>query len=600
MGNIFVSKEFWEWKNEAQAKTQARTGTSESGKEEPQKPTVTIREPEEKQGEEPVEKKEEEKESEKQQEYEKQEVPKEQENKSGQNEYPMRERKDEEDLEKVVDVAQEIEATASAPKYELDTSMLGTVVEESGGDLRDDESQLTGAIGKTRSDKKSFDELVGANKSVPRLNKTLILAILIGSAFGLFAITKIAASMQAQKREKARRQMSVDTSDVRLNLGRPVTQDDSAYTEEEIVLNEAGELVKQSDVDNRVIYRAPPAYDPLPTDQQVRTTATQPRGVPIIEQQRLSQSDIEAMKAPLEKSVSGYGRDSAESVSGGGGAGGFGDSGAMRPVSAFSSASDELRDYLEDQIGRYASAASAIPAQFSGQNTPDTRDETRHSTAGAYKQVNTESGNVKMLGDTQLFPGTIIHAVLVTGINTSYPADITARTIENIYDSATGKNLLIPQGSILKGSYSSSSFGVNRVQIAWTELIVNHRGVSYSVSLGGMAGVDRSGRAAIKGTLDDHYFEWLKAAGIVSLFTILNSEIAYQTKATQNTNLGNLIDQNQAIVNQLGNKLIERATDITPTVTVPNGTVVSVSVNVPISLVPFERFYAETHYVRYE
>jgi type IV secretion system protein VirB10 len=224
---------------------------------------------------------------------------------------------------------------------------------------------------------------------------------------------------------------------------------------------------------------------------------------------------------------------------------------------------------------------------------------TRYTDAGKYNPNNPPRGtDAALLNDACLFPGTIIHAILVSRIDTDYPGPIHARVIENVYDSKTGKNLLIPQGTILQGNYSSSSIGVSKVQIAWESMVVNYQGVAYQISLGGMAGVDKRGRTGIAGTLDDHYFEWLKAAGIVSLFTILNSEISYQTRNQNNAQIRELMDINQGIITQLGNKIIQRALDIQPTVRVANGTAVSVSVNAVVNLRPFPAIRAEERWVR--
>ena len=227
------------------------------------------------------------------------------------------------------------------------------------------------------------------------------------------------------------------------------------------------------------------------------------------------------------------------------------------------------------------------------------RDSTRYSDAGKYNPNNPQQGSdLFYLNDNCLFPGTIIHAILVSRIDTDYPGPIHARVTENVYDSMTGKSLLIPQGTILQGNYSSSSIGIAKVQIAWESMVVNYGGVAYQVSLGGMAGVDKRGRAGIAGTLDDHYFEWLKAAGIVSLFTVLNSEITYQTKSQNNPQIRELMDINQGIVNRFGNRLMERALDIQPTVRVANGTAVSVAVNTVVNLRPFPAIRAEEKWIR--
>jgi type IV secretion system protein VirB10 len=129
-------------------------------------------------------------------------------------------------------------------------------------------------------------------------------------------------------------------------------------------------------------------------------------------------------------------------------------------------------------------------------------------------------------------------------------------------------------------------------------MVVNYDGVAYQTALGGMAGVDKRGRAGIAGTLDDHYFEWLKAAGVISLFTMLNSEIAYQTQGQTSAQMRELMDINQGVVNRIGDRLIERALDIQPTVRVRNGTAVSVSVNTVVNLRPFPAIRAEEKWIR--
>jgi type IV secretory pathway VirB10-like protein len=113
-----------------------------------------------------------------------------------------------------------------------------------------------------------------------------------------------------------------------------------------------------------------------------------------------------------------------------------------------------------------------------------------------------------------------------------------------------------------------------------------------------MAGVDKRGRAGISGTLDDHYFEWLKAAGIISLFSIFNSELMYQTQGITSPQIRELMDINQGIVNKVGDMLMERALNIQPTVRVSNGTPVSVSVNTIVYLRPFPAAKAEERWVR--
>jgi type IV secretion system protein VirB10 len=192
------------------------------------------------------------------------------------------------------------------------------------------------------------------------------------------------------------------------------------------------------------------------------------------------------------------------------------------------------------------------------------------------------------IGEDTIWNGTIIPAVLITGINTDLPGDVQARVTANIYDSLTGKKLLIPQGTILIAAYNSSvSFAQSRVQIAWNTLI---RPDGYQAALGNMNAADRRGFSGARGQVNDHLFQYVKAAGIIAAFTLLNGEISYAGAASNNPGLQNLIAANQGVVNQLSAGVINRALDIQPTLRVRNGTQINVMVNKNIRLPPLEDY----------
>jgi type IV secretion system protein VirB10 len=200
------------------------------------------------------------------------------------------------------------------------------------------------------------------------------------------------------------------------------------------------------------------------------------------------------------------------------------------------------------------------------------------------------------IGEDTVWNGTVIPAVLITGINTDLPGDVQARVTANIYDSLTGKKLLIPQGTILIASYNSSvSFAQSRVQVAWNTLI---RPDGYQAELGNMNAVDRRGFSGTRGQINDHLFQYVKAAGIISAFTLLNGEISYNTAAVNNPGLQNLIAANQGVVNQFGAGVINRALDIQPTLRVKNGEQINVMVNKNIWLPPLKDYSAPGPYRR--
>jgi len=438
--------------------------------------------------------------------------------------------------------------------------------------------------------KKTFTEL-RKNRPIPRLKKNKILAGLLVFVIGFLVLFNLLLG----KKEKSKQNGFSGKGgqivyNAEFSLGDMPERAQAARDVDELLAQD----IKALEASNR--FRSPPSYENIETPKEEQRV-TQNRGYSANaggnSMAGNSESYAQAVTASIRKD-GGYGQSPAAQV-------------ASTAPAAYNQdlppATLGREDYTRQQLDSYSRLIQAANGQGSnapGANTQQTRDinNGRFSDAGAYNPNNKDAGSFMFLDDNVIVPGTIIHAVLVSRIDTDYPGPIHARVTENIYDSKTGKNLLIPQGTILQGNYSSSSVGVAKVQIAWESMVVNFDGVAYQVSLGGMAGVDRRGRAGINGWLDDHYFEWLKAAGIVTLFTMLNSEIAYQTQAQSSSQLRQLMDINQGIVNQLGSRIMDRALNIQPSVKVPNGKAVSVSVNAPLSLRPFKAFKAEQKWIR--
>jgi type IV secretion system protein VirB10 len=426
-----------------------------------------------------------------------------------------------------------------------------------------------------RAEKKvSFAEL-REGKKVPRLKKSMVLAILTGGIFVFLMVVNLII----QKRENQKKYF--DEQRNKVEIGNDFSLGDLENRKRQ----KEDEIVEKTENDE-FYFQSPPSYAPLPAN---KAASTQP--VYRSSSVNYTDSDLLAMKARIGKeggygiTTRNHGSNPIESLVANP-AGYFSDQPWM--AGRITSQEEYTRQRLED-IARLTRMSDGAPE----------RENTRYTEAGKYNPDNPpRSSNSNYLNDDCLFPGTIIHAILVSRIDTDYPGPIHARVTENVYDSMSGKNLLIPQGTILQGNYSSSSIGVSKVQIAWESMVISYDGTAYQVSLGGMAGVDKRGRAGISGTLDDHYFEWLKAAGIISLFSIFNSEIMYQTQGNTSPQIRELMDLNQGIVNKIGDRLMERALDIQPTVRVANGTPVSVSVNTIVYLKPFPALRAEEKWVR--
>ena len=97
----------------------------------------------------------------------------------------------------------------------------------------------------------------------------------------------------------------------------------------------------------------------------------------------------------------------------------------------------------------------------------------------------------------QVMARTVIAAALVTGSKSDLPGDVTATVTEPVYDTATGRYLLIPQGSRILGKYNSQvSYGQRRVQMVWNRIILPD---TSSLTLDNLAGADPAGYAGLEG-----------------------------------------------------------------------------------------------------
>jgi type IV secretion system protein TrbI len=113
--------------------------------------------------------------------------------------------------------------------------------------------------------------------------------------------------------------------------------------------------------------------------------------------------------------------------------------------------------------------------------------------------------------------GGVIPALLITGINSELPGPILAQVSENVFDSRTGRVLLVPQGSRLIGdSGSASSYGQQRLQIAWKRLIFPD---TSSIDLPEMPAADQAGRPGVTDQVDNHYLATFGMAALMSLIS---------------------------------------------------------------------------------
>jgi type IV secretory pathway VirB10-like protein len=178
--------------------------------------------------------------------------------------------------------------------------------------------------------------------------------------------------------------------------------------------------------------------------------------------------------------------------------------------------------------------------------------------------------------------GTVIPAALITGIRSDLPGQITAQVTEAVYDSPTGKFLLIPQGARLIGQYDSSvAFGQSRILLVWTRIIMPD---GISIVLERQPGADTEGYAGLEDEVDNHWGMLFKAA-------VLSTLLSVGAEAGTSSNENNLV---QAIrqgasnsVSQTGQQIVQRQLNIQPTLTIRPGFPVRVIVTRDLVLAPY-------------
>ncbi|MFT4197049.1 MAG: TrbI/VirB10 family protein [Pseudoxanthomonas sp.] len=182
----------------------------------------------------------------------------------------------------------------------------------------------------------------------------------------------------------------------------------------------------------------------------------------------------------------------------------------------------------------------------------------------------------------QLMAGTVIPAALLTTVNSDLPGQVIASVTEQVYDSVTGRHLLIPQGSRLIGQYDSQvAYGQRRVLLVWTRLI---RPDGSSLVLDRLPATDAAGQAGVEDAVDWHWRRIVAGAALSTLIGV-GAELAAPDR---NDPDGRIViatrESVQETVNQVGQQVTRRNLDLQPTLTLRAGFPVRVLVNRDLTL----------------
>jgi len=219
------------------------------------------------------------------------------------------------------------------------------------------------------------------------------------------------------------------------------------------------------------------------------------------------------------------------------------------------------------------------PSEYDEQNMQARKDafiaNARGSQSGDYLRFM----RTAPLSAFEIQAGWEIPAVLEQSINSDLPGELKALVMSNVYDTATGRFLLIPQGSRLIGLYDSHvGYAQNGVQVIWNRVIYPD---GSSLDLEGMMGLDSHGNAGLRYQVDNHYKRLVGFAVLTSLFTAafeLSQNRQQSTTAYPSTGqiAGGAVGQE---VSQLGTQITRRNLNVQPTIKIPPGYKFNVHVN---------------------
>lgn len=199
---------------------------------------------------------------------------------------------------------------------------------------------------------------------------------------------------------------------------------------------------------------------------------------------------------------------------------------------------------------------------------------------------NTLSGHMitPQISPYQLFAGTVIPGVLITGMNSDLPGTVIGQVSQNVYDTKEGKYLLIPQGTKIIGIYDTrTAYAQTRGHVLWQRLVFPN---GDSIILDNMAGADQAGFVGFKDKVRSHYARVIWSAvlggaitgGVAALTDNNSDDSSFQSEA------GAEAGRN---ISNATNSIVQKNLNIAPTVIINPGYKFNIIVDKDLILKPY-------------
>lgn len=432
------------------------------------------------------------------------------------------------------------------------------------------------------SKKGEFLDIAGKKENkAPFLNRTLILAIAVG--LFLFVILFVLISGEKKKTDdqkddeilSAERvyvpdfdRLAKNNYDYALETEEPVSVEEEAFIDESITLDSIDEKLLGAPVEEGVA----PVYQNQNQPQYQGGGGGGGKRRPDTRDNQM-QRNISGIKGLTKQTAQNTPQQGVEQQN--------------NPYAYL----QNLQNNLEQNLGQNLLAQQGMMGMYLNPNQIQNQNEQNF-----YNNNFGGTNQGEFLPSLSLWQGTIIPAVLLTGIDTGLPGSIVARVTKNIYSSLDGKFLLIPQGALLLAEYNSSvGYEQNRVQVGWTGLI---RPDGYFIRLANMPAVDAQGYVGIKGKVDTHFWAFIKGLALVSAISVVDTDINKSVTAITDPYTQNVIDSLRPSYQSIQDKIIDKALNIEPSIKVTPGKEINVLVNNMLFLPPVPVPKVKQKYIR--
>lgn len=249
--------------------------------------------------------------------------------------------------------------------------------------------------------------------------------------------------------------------------------------------------------------------------------------------------------------------------------------------------SKPMLNFNDEEIMAQAKAQAGM---FGGSFNGDSNDKNYNTNNFLENKIDNgylKNKKTKTLSPYELKAGWVIPAVLITSINSEIQGQVLAQVSQNVYDSVTGKYLLIPQGTKIVGSYSSNIlWGQSRLLVAWNKLIFPD---GQSLILDNMQGVSADGLTGFKDKVNNHYIRTFASAILLSSITAgvsLADNSTGERETAKDKAISSAIEQ----MSQVAAEIIRKNMNIAPTLEIRSGYKFNIFVTKDIILEPLERY----------